>query len=141
MERFNSLDKEIMQSIVNYIDIYISYRHRYNDLKQGWLYKISDYIDSATMARMFSVRSFPVNVRRKNSETERVYLGGSQDNLRLLRLIRYILSGLLSGAELERFVDDDYSKWNESWITTGFEFDIKRLGYIEGIIETSPLVS
>ena len=47
----------------------------------------------------------------------------------------------MSGAELERFVDDDYPKWNESWITTGFEFDIKRLGHIEGIIEPSPLVS
>ena len=41
---------------------------------------------------------------------------------------------------MERFVDDDYPKWNESWITTGFEFDIKRLGDIEGIIEPSSLV-
>ena len=46
-----------------------------------------------------------------------------------------------SGAELERFVDSDFPKWNESWITTGFEFDIKRLGNIEGIIEPEPLVS
>ena len=47
----------------------------------------------------------------------------------------------LSGAELERFVDSEYPQWNESWITTGFEFDIKRLGNIEGIIEPEPLVS
>ena len=32
------------------------------------------------MARMFSVRNFPVSVRRKNSETENVFLGESPDN-------------------------------------------------------------
>ena len=33
------------------------------------------------MSRMFSVRDFPVNVRRQNSETETVYLGESPDLL------------------------------------------------------------
>ena len=47
---------------------------------------------------------------------------------------------LFSGAELERFVDSDFPQWNESLITTGFEFDIKRLGNIEGIIEPPSLV-
>ncbi len=42
---------------------------------------------------------------------------------------------------MERFVDDDYPMWNESWLTTGVEFDIKRLGDIEGIIEPSQLIS
>ena len=36
-------------------------------------------LDSATMARMFSVKNFPVNVRRKNSETETVFLGESPE--------------------------------------------------------------
>ena len=83
---------------------------------------------------MFSLRHFPVNVRRRNSETENVCLGESCDDISNLM-------HELSGAELERFVDSDFPQWNESWITTGFEFDIKRLGNIEGIIEPEPLVS
>ena len=83
---------------------------------------------------MFSLRHFPVNVRRRNSETETVYLGESRDKISNLM-------HELSGAELERFVDSEYPQWNESWITTGFEFDIKRLGNIEGIIKPPSLVS
>ena len=83
---------------------------------------------------MFSLRDFHVNVRRRNSETEKVCLGESCDDISNLM-------HELSGAELERFVDSDFPQWNESWITTGFEFDIKRLGNIEGIIEPEPLVS
>ena len=83
---------------------------------------------------MFSLRDFHVNVRRRNSETETVSLGESRDEI-------FNLMHELSGAELERFVDSDFPQWNESWITTGFEFDIKRLGNIEGIIEPEPLVS
>ena len=83
---------------------------------------------------MFSLRDFHVNVRRRNSETETVSLGESRDEI-------FNLMHELSGAELERFVDSEYPQWNESWITTGFEFDIKRLGNIEGIIEPEPLVS
>ena len=45
----------------------------------------------------------------------------------------------MSGSELERFVDDDYPKWNESWIITWFKFDIKK--HIKGIIEPSTMVS
>ena len=50
-------------------------------------------------------------------------------------------SMIKTGAELERFMDSEFPQWNESWITTGFEFDIKRLGDIEGIIEPDPMVS
>ena len=50
-------------------------------------------------------------------------------------------SMIKTGAELERFIDSEFPQWNESWITTGFEFDINRLGSIEGIIEPDPLVS
>ena len=35
---------------------------------------------------------------------------------------------ILSGAEFERFLDSNFPQWNESLITTGFEFDVKRLG-------------
>ena len=83
---------------------------------------------------MFSLRHFPVNVRRRNSETETVYLGESRDKISNLM-------HELSGAELERFVDSEYPQFDKSSITTGFEFDIKRLGGIEGIIEPEPLVS
>ena len=83
---------------------------------------------------MFSLRHFPVNVRRRNSETETVYLGESRDEI-------FNLMHELSGAELERFVDSEYPQFDKSWINTGFEFDIKRLGGIEGIIEPEPLVS
>ena len=86
---------------------------------------------------MFSLRDFPVTVRRKNSEIESVYLGEISD----IKLFCCKLWNLFPGAELERFVDSDFPQWNESWITTGFEFDIKRLGNIEGIIEPEPLVS
>ena len=84
------------------------------------------------------MRDFPVNVRRKNSETKSVYLGISS-NIGLFCFIN--IRNLFPGAELERFVDDNFPQWRESWITTGFEFDIKRLGHIEGIIEPDPMVS
>ena len=84
------------------------------------------------------MRDFPVNVRRKNSETKSVYLGKSS-NIGLFCFIN--IRNLFTGDELERFVDDNYSRWKESWITTGFEFDIKRLGDIEGIIKPPSLVS
>ena len=87
------------------------------------------------MAKKLSLSDFPVNVRRQNSKTEIVYLGESPD------VVFFSQKNHILGAELKRFIDDEFSNWNESWITTGFEFDIKRLGDIEGIIERPSLVS
>ena len=88
------------------------------------------------MAKMLSLSDFLVKVKRNNTETEEVYLGENHDVG-----FHNKSQHLFPGPELERFIDSEFPQWSESWITTGFEFDIKRLGDIEGIIKPQSLVS
>lgn len=47
---------------------------------------------------------------------------------------------LFEGDALKSFLHLSYPDWDKKLITTGFQYDMKKLTYIEGLPDTAPLL-
>ena len=82
-------------------------------------------MSSKSTVPIYSLKETRVWVRRQNTDSDYVRLG----NLISIHKLSHML---YSDQEFERFLDDNFPRWNSEMITPGFEFDKKPLREVEG---------